>query len=111
MNQTQTTPQTKDPNTALIIELLAGFFGFLGIGYFYAGRTSSGLLRLLGYWGFLVVLIFLTITITSLMSPNNAGGGLLIGGAMICLVPLSILGIPIWSAITLKNSLKRQQGI
>jgi hypothetical protein len=33
----------KDPNTAMVIEIVAGYFGFLGIGYLYAGRTVAGL--------------------------------------------------------------------
>lgn len=40
---------TKDPNTAMVIEIVAGYFGFLGIGYLYAGRTAAGLLRLFGW--------------------------------------------------------------
>jgi hypothetical protein len=34
----------KNANTAMIIEIIAGYFGFLGIDYFYAGRTVASLI-------------------------------------------------------------------
>ncbi len=36
-----------DPNTVFLIELIAGFFGFLGVGYLYVGRTNDGIIRLI----------------------------------------------------------------
>ncbi len=40
----------RDPTVALLLEVLGGFFGFLGIGWIYAGRTSLGIILLAGYW-------------------------------------------------------------
>jgi hypothetical protein len=40
----------RDPFVALILEIIGGFFGFLGIGWIYAGRPLMGILLLLGYW-------------------------------------------------------------
>ena len=53
----------KNANTAMIIEIIAGYFGFLGIGYFYAGHTVAGLIRLFGWWAFIVVAILVITTI------------------------------------------------
>ena len=39
-----------DPNNAFLVELVCGIFGFLGIGYLWAGRTSDGFLRLIAWW-------------------------------------------------------------
>jgi TM2 domain-containing membrane protein YozV len=35
---------------ALLLELIGGFFGFLGIGWIYAGRSVSGIVLLISYW-------------------------------------------------------------
>lgn len=40
----------RDPMVALLLELLGGFFGFLGIGWIYAGRTTLGVIVFAGYW-------------------------------------------------------------
>jgi TM2 domain-containing membrane protein YozV len=40
----------RDPFVALVLEVVGGFFGFLGIGWIYAGRPVMGILLLLGYW-------------------------------------------------------------
>jgi hypothetical protein len=40
----------RDPFVALILEVLGGFFGFLGIGWIYAGRPMMGVSLLVGYW-------------------------------------------------------------
>jgi TM2 domain-containing membrane protein YozV len=40
----------RDPNVALALELAGGFFGFLGIGWIYAGRPGLGIALLIGYW-------------------------------------------------------------
>lgn len=42
--QAQTGP---NPNTAFTIELIGGLFGFFGLGYMYAGKTSEGVVRLI----------------------------------------------------------------
>jgi len=45
----------RDPFVALVLEVIGGFFGFLGIGWVYAGRPVKGILLLVGYclldWG------------------------------------------------------------
>ena len=40
----------RDPFVALVLEVVGGFFGFLGIGWIYAGRPVTGILLLLCYW-------------------------------------------------------------
>lgn len=40
----------RDPFIALILEVVGGFFGFLGIGWIYAGRPMMGASLLVGYW-------------------------------------------------------------
>jgi hypothetical protein len=61
----------KDRSIALILEILPGMFGFLGLGWIYAGDNSKGIMFLIGFlaWHFLVVLPVALIT---------AGGGLCI---------------------------------
>lgn len=39
-----------DPIVALLLELFGGFFGFLGIGWIYAGRLTGGIILLVSYW-------------------------------------------------------------
>ncbi len=40
----------RDPFIALVLEIAGGFFGFLGIGWIYAGRPTMGILVLISYW-------------------------------------------------------------
>ena len=47
--------QTKNSRTATIIALVAGFFGFNGIGHIYIGKTAFGEIMLIGW-----LLVFLT---------------------------------------------------
>jgi hypothetical protein len=35
---------------ALILEVIGGFFGFLGLGWIYAGKPAKGALLLVFYW-------------------------------------------------------------
>lgn len=42
--------QARDPFVALLLEVVGGFFGFLGIGWIYAGRSAMGILLLIVYW-------------------------------------------------------------
>ena len=85
-------PAAKDPQTALVIELVAGIFGFLGIGHLYAGRTSVGISLLIAWWVFLAVEIALF--------------AVLIG---FCLLPLNV-AVPIASGFWLKNEMQRAAG-
>ena len=84
----------KDPNTAFLIELVGGFFGLLGLGYFYDGRTNDGILRLI-IW--IIYDIAAAIGISLLLA-------VVVG---ICCIPLQLaiqIGVPLWSA----NELKKQ---
>ena len=42
--------QDRDPFVALLLEIVGGLFGFLGIGWIYAGKPAHGVLLLVGYW-------------------------------------------------------------
>lgn len=42
--------QERDPLVALLLELIGGFFGFLGVGWIYAGKLTFGLVLLVAYW-------------------------------------------------------------
>lgn len=93
---------SKDPNTAMIIEILAGYFGFLGIGYLYAGRTAGGLLRLFGWWALIFVGIFGSV----MMSAFSDSGSVLAIVALLCLIPI-ILATPVVSGLMLKRSMRQ----
>ena len=87
--------QEKDPNTAFIIELVGGFFGLLGLGYFYVGRTNEGVIRLI-IW--IVYDIIAAVAITVLLA-------VIVG--IVC-IPVQLIiqvGVPLWSANTLKKEL------
>lgn len=84
-----------DPNTVFLIELVGGFFGLLGLGYLYVGRTNDGLVRLI-IWLLYNVCAYIAITI--LIS--------VFIGIACCPFQLAIqIIVPIWSATTLKNQL------
>ena len=55
----------RDPFIALVLEIAGGFFGFLGIGWIYAGRPTMGILLLISYW-LLDWIIGLTLAIFSM---------------------------------------------
>lgn len=87
--------QDKDPNTAFLIELVGGLFGILGLGYLYVGRTDEGIVRLIGWLLYMivswVVMIMLVVVVIGI----------------IC-IPLQLaiqIGVPLWSAMKLKNEL------
>jgi len=86
-----------DPNIVFVIELVGGFFGLLGLGYFYVGRTNDGLLRLLIWLGYSIV-AWVTIALLS---------ALIIGLVCIPFQFIIQIGVPIWSAMTLKNDLEK----
>lgn len=84
-----------DPNTAFLIELVGGFFGLLGIGYIYVGRTNDGILRLV-LWMLYDIIAFIVISLLL---------AVIVG--VVC-IPFQLaiqIGVPIWSATTLKNEL------
>jgi hypothetical protein len=90
-------PTDKDPNTAFLLELLPGLIGFLGIGYMYVGRTNDGVLRLVLWFVGLAVAWVITAVLAAVV----------VGIACIPLVAAAQIGVPIWSAITLKNELTK----
>jgi ammonia channel protein AmtB len=84
-----------DPNTVFLVELIAGFFGLLGIGYILAGRTNEGITRLI-LW--LLYDIIAVIVITALAA-------IIVG--IIC-IPIQFIiqvAVPLWSANKIKNEL------
>ncbi len=85
----------KDPDTAFLLELVGTFFGLLGLGYIYVGRTEEGVIRLI-IW--MIYNFVAWITIAILIS--------LIIGCFCVPVQLAIqVGVAIWSAQTLKKSM------
>jgi TM2 domain-containing membrane protein YozV len=55
----------RDPMVALLLELVCGFFGFLGIGWIYAGQPVTGIILLVSYW-LLDWIVGLTLAIATL---------------------------------------------
>lgn len=87
-----------DPSTAFLIELVGGFFGFLGIGHMYVGRTEDGVLRLV-LW--LLYNIIAWVVISALLA--------IIVGFVCIPVQLAIqVGVPIWSATGLRDELRSE---
>ncbi len=87
-----------DPNTVFLVEFIGGFFGLLGIGYFLVGRTNEGLIRVIAW---IIYDIIAVVTITLLAT-------VLIG--FLC-IPFQLaiqIGVPYWSASTLKKELLAQ---
>lgn len=93
---TYTQPQsTTDPNLVLVVELVGGFFGFLGIGHMLAGEVGLGIMLLIGWWiysAFVWVVVILTLGLA----------GCLFG-------PINIVAV-IFSALMARNTVLRQQG-
>ena len=83
-------PREYDPNTAFLVELIPGFFGFLGVGYMYVGRTNDGILRLV-LWLLAMLVMYAFVVGT-------------VGICLVLVVPIEI-AVPIWSATTLKKEL------
>jgi len=80
----------KDPTVGLLLELI-GFFGFLGIGWIWAGETGIGIGLLLGWFVFLGIEVVLSIVLIGL-----------------CMIPLNFI-LPIVSGVILMNRLKARQ--
>lgn len=88
-------PQRPNPETAFLIEFLAGIFGLLGIGYLFAGKTNEGVVRLV-VWLVYTVLAWVAVGLLS---------AIVVG--LIC-IPFQLvvqIGIPLWSANKLKKQL------
>lgn len=85
-----------DKSIAFILELVGGIFGFLGIGYMYAGDITQGVIRLIA-WFCIVVFAWIVIAVLT---------AFLIG---ICFIPFMLIaqiGIPVWSAFSIKKKLE-----
>lgn len=90
---TQRAPEVKDPSSGLLFELLPGLFGFLGVGWLWAGETAIGIALLIGFWLFIAIEIVLMFVVIGF-----------------CLIPLNFI-LPIVSAIILQNRLKERQAL
>jgi len=91
----QVSSPDRDPNTAFLIELVGGFFGFLGLGYLYVGRTNDGILRLI-IW--ILYDVIAAIIIALLLA-------VIVGFVCIPIQLVIQIGVPLWSATALKNEL------
>src|SRR5574341_1376123 len=91
----ESTLAEKDPSTAFIVEFLGGFFGFMGLGYLYAGRIEEGVVRLVAWWVALAIGWSITGTLTAV----------LIGCALIPVMLVLQVAVPFWSADLLKKQM------
>ena len=84
-------PHLKDKGVATILEVLPGLFGFLGIGWLYAGNTAAGIVWLIGFlfWTF----------IATILSIATGGFG------VICWLPISV-GLIVISVISLNKYMR-----
>ena len=92
----QTSPETEGAaTTALWLEIIFGFFGFLGVGHTYGGRTLLGI-SLMGAWWVYIVIESFAATFTV--------------GLSLCLtIPLHI-AVPIISGIQARTQIKKVNG-
>jgi hypothetical protein len=82
--------QPKDPTVGLLLELL-GYVGFLGIGHIWAGKTTRGVVLLVGYWIYwMVTFVMMIVLIGCLMIPVG-------------------LAFPLISGFVLKSEMEREQ--
>lgn len=85
-------PRSKDPSTALVIELVGTLFGFMGLGWLYAGHTSPGIIALVAW--LVVVIVAVVITV-------------LTGGLFACLwLPVQVVAA-IVSGLMVKQAVER----
>lgn len=89
------TTREVDPNTAFLIELIGGFFGLLGIGYIYVGRTNDGVLRLV-LWILYDIVAFVIISLLL---------AVIVGFVCIPVQLVIQIAVPLWSASNLKKEL------
>ncbi len=83
----------KERSTAMLLEILLGFFGLPGFGWIYAGRTTTGLILLLG----------LVAWDTLIMCPVTV---LTAGFGICCVLPINWT-VMILSAISLNSHTKQ----
>ena len=86
------TKPAKDRTLTIVLEVIGGLFGFLGIGWLYAGNTTVGILWMVGFWvGNILALVLDFVTV----------------GLFTCIhVPLAIAALPL-SAFLLYNYTKQ----
>jgi len=82
-----------NPNTAYLVELIGGLFGFFGIGYLYAGKSSDGIIRLIAG-----ILCNVTVAISAALT----------GGICACIALPAYIVVAILSAQAIKNTLLQQ---
>jgi TM2 domain-containing membrane protein YozV len=82
----------KDPNSAMIIELVGTFFGLMGLGWLYAGHTNRGIIALVTW---LVVVV-----VAALIS-------VLTGGLFACLWLPAQIAAAVISALQVKQAVER----
>ena len=73
----------------MILEILPGLFGILGIGWIYAGKSNTGIIWLIGFLAWHLVIVLPVVLLT-------AGGGLCVT------IPIDLVCIAV-SAYTLNN--------
>jgi TM2 domain-containing membrane protein YozV len=78
-SSTIVTSSMKNPGTAVLIAIIAGIFGFQGIGHMYLGKVAYGIGLLLLGWTIGILALFV-----------------LIGGGIAMAVLLWIVGIALW---------------
>jgi hypothetical protein len=77
----------------MILEILLGFFGFLGVGWMYSGSTGTGLALLFGFLAWLIIICCPVAVLT---------GGI----GLCCVLPINIV-VPILSGISLNSYTKQ----
>lgn len=80
--------------TAVVVEIVAGVFGFLGIGWMISGKLGLGIGLLIGYWIFIAIYAL----ILTALSPFTVG----LSFFGLCLLPI----VPAISGYMLNNQLK-----
>jgi TM2 domain-containing membrane protein YozV len=85
----------KDPNTAFLIEMVGGFFGLLGLGYIYVGRTEEGIIRLIAWLVYNIVAYVVIVLLSTVI----------IGCFCIPVQLVIQIGVPLWSANELKKKM------
>lgn len=97
---------SKDPNTAMLIEIVGGYMGLLGLGHFYAGYTLEGVIRLLGWMAALLLVIFLLGPLSILFGLHNYPVGLIFTLIFTCMWGIPFLLAPVISGVHLKNRME-----
>lgn len=78
---------------ALLIEIVAGFLGFMGIGHIYSGRMALGITVMFGWW----FALFMAIIVSAVSF-----------GLLLLPMALMVIAVPIISGIQARNYVRRQ---